>query len=204
MSTDGGATWTQGSVPAGTGILRAARCAGTSCLAVGTNSTVTSILADAPGTLLVSLDGGDTWLAGTSPGGMGDGAALACPSTELCAAVGTTWAGNPAVPQGGVATTVDGGTAWTTPEERYLAEGLADVSCPSAKWCITVGGNSIARITLPSLPRPKAAEPGKTERRSTASRGRPPGRPGSPRSTTGAERCTRRMTHHRCPSMVDQ
>jgi hypothetical protein len=156
VSLNDGTAWTGATVASGTGVLRAASCAGTRCLAVGTTSTETDILADAPGALLASTDGGTTWATvQTAPAGMGDGAAVACPSAQLCAAVGTTWVGTPATPKGGVATSVDTGSVWATPLARYLADGLTGLSCPGTKWCVAVGGDVAAHITLPTVPAPK-------------------------------------------------
>ena len=64
VSSDGGQTWADATVPSSTGVLQAAECPTTSlCLASGSTSTTVSDVSAAQGELLASTDGGMTWTA---------------------------------------------------------------------------------------------------------------------------------------------
>jgi photosystem II stability/assembly factor-like uncharacterized protein len=150
ISTDGGGTWTAASVPAGTGLVQGAVCATiSSCLAVGTMSTTVSAVVPAKGQLLTSDDGGHTWAsatAGQQP--VDDMYGVDCPSGSTCAVVGTNWIGIPAVGTGAVAHSSDGGATFTASATEYTPLALTALACPTARRCVAVGGDTVARITL--------------------------------------------------------
>ena len=151
ISTDGGSTWTAAVVPAGTGLLQDAICATTSsCLAVGTTSTAVSNVVPAHGALLSSADGGHTWVALAGTGPIDDIFGIDCPSGSVCVMVGTKWIGSPAVGTGAVAHSSDGGANFTTSATEYTPLALTGLACPTTRRCVAVGGDTVARITLPA------------------------------------------------------
>ena len=150
VTTDGGATWQAASVPAGTGLLHDVACTDSrTCVAVGTSSTTTSGIAPDRGVVVTSGGVLTTFGAGRPPPALGDTFGVSCGAPASCAAVGIAWtSAHPPVPTVGVATTLDGGSAWRTPESRYVPSGLAAVDCPTASSCVAVGGDVTARLAL--------------------------------------------------------
>jgi len=124
VSTDGGTTWTQRSVPSGVGSLDAIACpSATECIAVGGITAITT------------LDGGTTWtvqlLGKKSLNG------IACPTTSECIAVGESTAPVSGCDSGASFTTLDAGHTWlSTVLPCLVPEG---VSCPTAAECELVG-----------------------------------------------------------------
>jgi photosystem II stability/assembly factor-like uncharacterized protein len=154
VSADGGQTWAQASVPAGTGVLQSTACLSPSaCLAAGTTGTTVSDVVPAKGELLRSTDGGHTWVVSSSTPPVDDVYGLACPSEDQCAMVGTSWVGFPAVGTGGVAESTDGGQTFRSAPTSYVPITLTAVACPSVSRCFAVGGNTVARLTLRKPPR---------------------------------------------------
>jgi hypothetical protein len=166
ISTNGGTSWAAATVPAGVGLLQSAACASpTRCLAAGTTSTTVSDVVPAKGLLLASADGGHTWTAataataGTNATGtlpVDDIFGLACPAATSCVMVGTKWQGTPATGTGAVAESKDAGAAFTASSTAYTPLTLTAVDCPTAVLCVAVGGDTVARITLPPPPAPKS------------------------------------------------
>jgi photosystem II stability/assembly factor-like uncharacterized protein len=156
ISTDGGMTWAAATVPAGVGQLQSAACVSpTSCLAAGTTSTTVSDVVPAKGLLLNSADGGQTWSAAPATPSVDDVFGLACPTPTSCAMVGTRWVGTPAVGAGAVAESADGGATFTRSTTAYTPLTLTALACPTALRCVAVGGDTLARITLPPPPTSK-------------------------------------------------
>ena len=129
VSTDGGISWTQGTLPSGISSLDGMSCASTSfCLAVGQNSGNNGVVA-------VSTDGGISWTQGTLPSGISSLDGVSCVSTSFCVITGATTGNMPAVL---ISTT--GGTSWT---QETLPSGITmlnGVSCSSTALCELVGG----------------------------------------------------------------
>jgi hypothetical protein len=141
ISTDGGVTWAAATVPAGTGLVQDAVCATiSSCLAVGTTSTTVSAV---------------------------DMFGVACPSRSTCAAVGTNWIGTPVVGTGAVARSDDGGATFAASATEYTPLALTSLSCPTTQRCVAVGGDTVARITLPHTTSSGTGGRGHTSPRST-------------------------------------
>jgi photosystem II stability/assembly factor-like uncharacterized protein len=165
-SSDGGATWTASHVPPGTGLLQSAACAtATACLAGGTTSTTVSALVPAKGTLLQSDDGGQTWSASLDNPTIDDIFGIDCPSSRVCVAVGTDWVGTPAVGTGAVARSGNGGASFTPLATEYTPLALTALACPTPGHCVAVGGDTVARITLPvPAPKRRPGQPVTTER----------------------------------------
>ena len=156
ITADGGHSWTLSTVPAGTGLLRSVTCPSSStCLAAGTTSTTVSGIVAARGNVLRSVDGGHTWTASVAPP-LDDVYALGCPSAQLCIMVGGRWVGLPAISVGAVATSTDGGGTFSSAKTAYAPLPLAAVDCPTTSRCIAAGGDTVARITLPT-PAPSPA-----------------------------------------------
>jgi photosystem II stability/assembly factor-like uncharacterized protein len=151
LSTDGGATWAAAVVPPGLGVLQDATCPlPTDCVAVGTTSTTVSDVIPAIGELVTSSDGGHTWSLSANTPPVDDVFGIACPTAKVCVVVGTLWHGNPAIGAGAVAHSTDGGLTYTTSSTAYAPLSLTALACPSATACVAVGGDTMARITLPA------------------------------------------------------
>jgi hypothetical protein len=155
LSADGGQTWVAGAVPSGTGVLQSAVClTALSCLAVGTTSTTVSDVVPATGLVLTSSDGGHTWAPAPNPPPVDDVYGIACPTAKVCAIVGTQWQGQPAVGAGAVARSQNSGATFIASSTAYVPLTLTALSCPSVTACVAVGGDSVARISLPTPPAP--------------------------------------------------
>jgi hypothetical protein len=149
ISLDGGTTWSAADVPAGTGLLQSVACAAvTTCLAVGTTSTTVSAVVPAHGAVLVSNDDGHTWSPAPEAPSVNDGFGVDCPSSLICAMVGTKWVGHPAVGTGAVAQSRDGGGSFVASTTSYTPLPLTALACPTAQRCVAVGGDTVARVTL--------------------------------------------------------
>jgi photosystem II stability/assembly factor-like uncharacterized protein len=149
VSSDGGATWTAADVPAGMGVLQSVACdSPTECLAVGTTSTTISDVVPAKGEVLVSQDGGHTWVRSPTTPPVDAIYGVACPATHECAFVGTRWVGRPPLGTGAVAESENDSVSFTKLSTAYVPLTLTALSCPTDVHCVAVGGDTVARITL--------------------------------------------------------
>jgi len=135
-TSDGGTQWTSQAVPGGIGALTGIACGSPlRCLAVGTASSGTYILA--------SGNGGISWSPRPVPSGVAGLTDVSCGSATDCVAVGgdrtAPNAENSGVLQGVVATTSDGGARWTAQDLPTGVGTLNSVSCASAASCVAVG-----------------------------------------------------------------
>jgi len=128
-TSDGGATWKTETAPS---VRGGERLSGVSC------SSARDCVAVGEGYAFVTSNGGHTWeitLRMTDNAGL---AAVSCPSTSHCTAVGTL---TPGVHNGaGVFTTNNGGTSWVT--KLVIPNALSSldaVSCASTTDCVAVG-----------------------------------------------------------------
>jgi hypothetical protein len=158
LSTNGGMTWVPATVPPGVGLLRSVACtSSTSCLAAGTTSTTVSDVVPAKGLLLDSSDGGMTWSTSPDAPSVDDVFGVACPTQTSCALVGTNWVGTPVIGTGAVAESRDAGATFTPSTTAYTPLTLTAVACPTAVACVAVGGDTVARISLPRPRRTRSA-----------------------------------------------
>ena len=149
LSPDAGQTWALTAVPGDTGILMSTACPSAStCLAGGTESTTVTAIVPDQGELLRSVDGGHTWTGVTGVPPVDDVYDMECPTTAVCAMVGTHWAGNPPVGTGAVAQSADGGATFEASPAAYVPITLRALSCPTPAGCVAVGGDTVARISL--------------------------------------------------------
>jgi photosystem II stability/assembly factor-like uncharacterized protein len=152
ISVDAGSTWAAAAVPTGTGLLQSAACASaTRCLAVGTTSTTVSGVVPAAGALLLSDDGGHTWTPSPATPPVNNIFGVDCPLVKVCVMVGTRWVGGTAVGTGAVARSTDGGTTFIRSTTAYTPLTLTAVACPTDTTCLAVGGDTVARLTLPTI-----------------------------------------------------
>jgi hypothetical protein len=100
-TTNGGTSWSAGTLPAGAASLGGLSCRSASfCVATGEGSV--------GGLVLVTDNGGASWKAPVLPNGVGDIQAVACPTSSVCEIVGA----NTSLSAGLTLRTIDGGTVW--------------------------------------------------------------------------------------------
>jgi hypothetical protein len=119
-SSDGGQTWTQGSIPMGiAGIASVVCLTSTKCIAVGSN-------------VLVSSNSGQTWTPVGVAGGTNQLFSISCSTSSDCVAVGSNPAGtfNPNLPGDAIVTT-NGGSSFTAVKLPAATAAISDVSCAS-------------------------------------------------------------------------
>lgn len=135
-TTDGGAVWTLGQDPAGAAAVTGIDCTSKRhCMALATDGTTYWSS--------VSTDGGLTWVRGGDlPAGMTAPGGLTCPSAVLCLVAGYVPTG-PGQGAGAIATTVDGGGAWTAATLPAGVGILRGLSCAGAT-CLAAGTSSTA------------------------------------------------------------
>jgi photosystem II stability/assembly factor-like uncharacterized protein len=152
FSGDGGLTWMAAKVPTGIGVLQGSVCATQPrCLAAGTTSTTVSDVVPAKGELLQSRDGGRSWALSPSIPPVNDVFGIACPLAQVCAMVGTNWVGHPSLGTGAVALSGNGGKVFAAASAAYVPLSLTALSCPTDLGCVAVGGDVLARVTLPAI-----------------------------------------------------
>jgi len=127
ITTDGGATWTKGSLTSASPELNAVSCWDRpNCVAVGVGSTASS------------NDGGATWTTHSIPTTNTTLLGVSCPSSSSCVAVGVV-PGNAGPLGGQILLSTDGGTTWTSPTVPAYVGALGSVDCPSVAFCVSVG-----------------------------------------------------------------
>jgi photosystem II stability/assembly factor-like uncharacterized protein len=126
-TTDGGATWSEQTVPTNEGLNAISCLSTTTCLAVGGTSS---------GTILSTDDGGATWAEATGPHGIQELQDVDC-TTIACTVLGSD-AGD----EGGslVMTTTDAGTSWSLNVIQPGQVVLGSVACASNSTCTATGG----------------------------------------------------------------
>ncbi len=124
-TTDGGASWQQGTLPATSPLPRALACpSSTTCVAAG--------IAGAAEDALVTDDGGATWSSTTLATGDSALDVVSCPTTSACFAAGST-----PVPE--VVASSDGGSTWSAPTPVPGLVAINGMACSSTTVCVTVG-----------------------------------------------------------------
>jgi photosystem II stability/assembly factor-like uncharacterized protein len=168
-SRDGGATWTNASLPGFEHNVKAVTCTGAdTCIAVGTDTvlhggngrlvaqnsdawlfgldcpTASACVAVGNGSAIaITADGGATWKV-RAPTMSPQLNGVDCISALQCVAVGGSWSED-----GRILSSADGGRTWT----RRLANNkyeLDGVSCPTTQLCIAVGGDDADGVILTS------------------------------------------------------
>jgi hypothetical protein len=137
-SSNGGDTWTLlDSVPQSW--FSAIACSTiTSCVAVG-GSTGQGNASQVP-LVVVTADGGQRWSSSTLPAEIGPASDVACASSTVCVAVGST-----------VARTADGGASWTPGSSPAGLADIASVTCPTTVFCIIGGAGPGPGSSSPSM-----------------------------------------------------
>lgn len=127
VSVDGGATWKQSAVLAGTPALTALTCQSAArCVAVGQGVTATS------------NDGGATWTNEAIPATNTTLLSVSCATATTCVSVGVTSV--TAGPYGGeLLVSNDAGAKWTAPSLPANIGALGSVTCASKTFCVAVG-----------------------------------------------------------------
>jgi len=132
-TTDGGASWTQQTLPAGVAFLNHVACVNASdCWSVGGSTS--------SGLVVATTDGGAQWTTQTIPSGIPALSDVTCiAGTDDCLATGNTVSSNGQGITGYVLSTTDGGSTWTTsasfPETATSGGGPTRISCANAQDC---------------------------------------------------------------------
>jgi photosystem II stability/assembly factor-like uncharacterized protein len=131
---DGGAVWTQSSIPAGAGPYTGVTCeSATRRVAEGliNNNSGTEI-----GQIIATRNAGKIWKIEPSPTGFVNDDSIACSRELLCVVTGlSTEADRPAV-----AYSTDGGSAWTFASlYAVTVRSPNGVSCSTGTQCVAVG-----------------------------------------------------------------
>lgn len=148
-STDSGLRWQQRATPASVIALSGVDCPSVNrCFATAYVAAPPDLVQDVwVAALLRSNDGGRTWRRESLPKALLL-AAISCPTSSTCYAVGGMAADSPPT-HDSVVKTVDGGTHWLDqPVPNPLgAAGLDAVSCPTARRCWAVGQSGALATT---------------------------------------------------------
>ncbi len=119
-------------LPAGVQALRDVDCPSVlRCWAVGSSSAAASAA------VVTTTDGGATWKVQPVPSSVGYLAAIACPTTRACTAVGQFGADG-AGGTGAVLATTDAGAAWTPAAVPAGTSDVTAVDCPVAGTCLAL------------------------------------------------------------------
>ncbi len=141
VSSDGGATWVDGTAsPVLEGIIGLFCPSAMHCVGVANRSQyIGQGSSEAVGVGLWSTDGGMHWIGGQALGI--EPLALSCGSVEHCAVVGRAIGGSPYFGRPMIALSADGGHSWHDVNSIIgpLPQDIPDVSCPTAKWCAALG-----------------------------------------------------------------
>ncbi|HEY1830796.1 MAG TPA: hypothetical protein VGG38_11170 [Acidimicrobiales bacterium] len=126
VSTDGGKSWSNSSLPSGTPPLDAISCFDSDhCIAVGRGATV------------ATTNGGSSWMLASLPVANTTLIGATCTSATNCLAVGVTY--DQAGPfAGALLTSSNGGSSWAAAQYPTVG-GLGGVVCPTSSDCISVG-----------------------------------------------------------------
>jgi photosystem II stability/assembly factor-like uncharacterized protein len=128
-TADGGTTWVNGKIPAGSPAMIATTCADlTHCVAVG------------EGAILTSSTGGVSWKMQPPPTDKTTLLGVTCPSAILCLSTGAAVNPTAGPYSGEILRSTDGGSTWSADPLPPRTMAMADVICPSATRCMAVGG----------------------------------------------------------------
>ncbi len=157
VTTDGGATWSTGSVPPAATSLDEVSCSGPlQCTALAT--LVGSGYFGTKLSLASTNDGGRSWTLAETVPWVGEVNGLSCPSADVCLLTGTITGtddifggGSTGGPyqrpydQGVVLGTSDGGTSWQMQLQLGGNSAVSSVSCSTDNDCAAgVGGNLVS------------------------------------------------------------
>ena len=127
FSTDGGTTWSTGTVPSDVELMNSVSCPSpTVCFAAASNNAGTT-------DVLSSSDEGSTWSTVATLGAVGTSQVIGCPTTTSCVLAGNTSNGTSVIE-----VTTDGGTSWTTaslPVSPPYYGGFHRITCTAPTTC---------------------------------------------------------------------
>lgn len=128
-SVNGGKSWIDHTLSdSGLSLLGVTCTTASLCLAGGTESQVQRPSAQAQ--IFRSTDQGATWTAASVPPQIVGVGAIACPTSKVCIAVGSS-----------VAESTDGGSTWQPMGVTGVVQQLTSIACSSSTTCIAVGPN---------------------------------------------------------------
>ena len=141
VSTDGGISWTQGTLPSGISSLDGVSCVSTSfCVITGATSGNTPAV-------LISTTGGTSWTQETLPSGITMLNGVSCSSTALCELVGGFVLNIGYTASGVIVFSSNAGLSWSLATLPATQPNLTSVSCYSNTFCNAVGANTILKST---------------------------------------------------------
>ncbi len=139
------------------------------------------------GAVVISLDGGTTWVASHVPAGVGLLQSATCASSIVCLAVGTTSTTvSDIVPaKGELLVSNDGGENWTISPHAPSVDDIYGVACPLVRTCAMVGTQWVGQPRRRSVPAGRCRPWSGSGRIGTGRRTRPLRWPGPPRAAAG-------------------
>ncbi len=122
-TTDGGTTWSTGSLPNSAFIFGVDCVSSSQCVGAG------YVNGQAGGEVLVSNNGGQSWLLGTLPSGSSQLTSVSCNSTSNCVVSGN----------GQVYYSTNGGSSWTLSNLNLSNSVFYTISCDATVDCVVAG-----------------------------------------------------------------
>jgi photosystem II stability/assembly factor-like uncharacterized protein len=140
-SQDAGVTWQLGTVNGVSAPMRTIACSSPEvCIAVGVNA-LGEYEASAPGSTIVTTDGGATWNPGQMPSNSSGVSEISCADLQ-CWAAGNLVAHGSSTVVVQMESSSDGGMTWSPVTPPTGVTAIASLSCPGPDECVAVGQSS--------------------------------------------------------------
>lgn len=147
ITSDGGRSWRKATVPS-TFASESVECsAPETCMLVGTHDapfTNSGVRGLPTPEVLLTHDGGSTWLQGLLPSGSEDLYSVACSSLSRCFATGTIT--RDTTSPGVILESEDGGLTWTQTALPSDVPLLSQMACSDASHCVAVGSTRTSGV----------------------------------------------------------
>ena len=155
-STDSGATWSLGQLPADAVGLGQVYCLNSdTCIATGGEYVSSSNGSYSYGaSIYKTTDGAKTWTQQSIPSGINFLWGISCPSSSICFAAGGNANG-----QGVILSSSNGGATFSSDSIPSGVGYLEGMSCPSVSFCLATGSADPPGMTITTIPT-WSSEPG--------------------------------------------